>query len=251
MENTEEGFIASKEEMHSIVSTHQPIFLPWPGFFLKAWKSDILVLLDEVAFPLGRSWMGRNRLKDDRGELWLTVPIRRKGRSGQVIRDTEIYQETHWRKKHLRGLQQMYAHAPYTDDYLPELESIYRRPYNRLVDFNLALIRFLLKAVGVQVRLVLQSELGVSGQGTELLVDITRAVGADTFVALSAAGKYLDGSLFSANNIELQLSNYKSPVYPQLWGSFIYNLSIVDLLCNCGPNTLEIILKSQRSFLSA
>ena len=145
----------------------------------------------------------------------------------------------------------MYAHAPYKDDYLPELEYIYRCQYSRLVDFNLALIRYLLEAVGVQVRLVLQSELSVSGQGTELLVETTRAAGADTFFALTAASKHLDGSLFSANNIEIQVSNYKSPVYPQLWGSFIYNLSILDLLFNCGPKTLEIIKKYQSCSFSA
>ena len=237
--------------MSIIVTTHQPIFLPWPGLFFKAWKSDILVLLDEVPFPLGRSWISRNRLKGDIGELWLTVPISRKGKSGQLICEAEIFQETRWRKKHLQGMQMMYAHAPYKDDYLPELESIYRRQYSRLFDFNLALIRFLLEAVGVQVHLVLQSELGVSGQETELLVEITRAAGADTYSALTAASKHLDGSLFSANNIELQFSSYKSPVYPQLWGSFIYNLSIVDLLFNCGPKTMEIIRKSQSCSLRA
>lgn len=64
-----------RESDTMIVTTHPPIFLPWPGFFYKAWRADTMVLLDTVQFPLGRSWMTRNRLKSDQGELWpLTSP---------------------------------------------------------------------------------------------------------------------------------------------------------------------------------
>jgi hypothetical protein len=45
--------------------THQPIVLPWPGFFCKALRADALVLLDRVQCPLRRGWMHRNRLKSD------------------------------------------------------------------------------------------------------------------------------------------------------------------------------------------
>jgi len=51
-----------------IVTTHQPIFLPWPGLFDKALRADTGVLLDEVQFPLGRGWMNRNRLESQHGE---------------------------------------------------------------------------------------------------------------------------------------------------------------------------------------
>lgn len=53
-----------------IVTTHQPIFLPWPGFFYKALCADVMVLLDDVQFPLGRTWITRNRLKSAQGEQW-------------------------------------------------------------------------------------------------------------------------------------------------------------------------------------
>ena len=46
-----------------ILTTHQPIFLPWPGFFQKMLCADAMVLLDAVQFPRGRGWMTRNRLK--------------------------------------------------------------------------------------------------------------------------------------------------------------------------------------------
>lgn len=56
-----------------ILATHQPIFLPWPGFFHKAAHAQCMVLLDDVQFPRGKSRLNRNRLKDEDGTIWLTV----------------------------------------------------------------------------------------------------------------------------------------------------------------------------------
>ena len=55
------------QEQTMIVTTHQPIFLPWPGLFFKAMKADCIVLLDDVQFPQGRGWVNRNRLKNEQG----------------------------------------------------------------------------------------------------------------------------------------------------------------------------------------
>lgn len=65
--------------MSVTAAIHQPIFLPWPGLFRKAADADVLVLLDLVQFPRGRTWLTRNRLKNEDGEVWLTVPVSRKG----------------------------------------------------------------------------------------------------------------------------------------------------------------------------
>jgi WbqC-like protein family len=83
-----------------IITTHQPIFLPWPGFFAKALHADVMVLLDTVQFPLGRSWMMRNRLKSDQGELWLRVPVWKTGKGTQRICDVAICDDSPWPRKH-------------------------------------------------------------------------------------------------------------------------------------------------------
>jgi hypothetical protein len=44
------------------------------------------------------------------------------------------------------------------------------------------------------------------------------------------------------NGIEITRSNFRPPVYPQLWGDFIYNLSTLDLLLNCGPKSRDIVI---------
>ncbi len=227
-----------------IITTHQPIFLPWPGFFCKAYCADAMVLLDLVQFPLGRGWMTRNRLKCDKGELWLTVPVWKKGRGRQIIQNVEICDETDWRTKHLVSLQQQYVHAPYRDDHLPALESIYMRRHRRLVDLNVDLIRYLWDALGMDRRLLLQSELGVVGKGDDLLVAICGALKADTYATLPIVEKYLDTQRFRTHRIGLRFARFRPPVYPQLWGDFRYNLSAFDLLLNCGPKARDIVADS-------
>jgi hypothetical protein len=232
------------ESCTMMVTTHHPIFLPWPGFFYKALCADTMVLLDAVQFPLGRSWMTRNRLKSDQGELWLRVPVWKAGKGKQIIRDVAICDDRNWRRKHLYSLREQYAHAPYQDDYLPTLEAIYSRHYDRLVDLNLELIRFLWDVLGLQSRLLLQSEIGVSGMGTELLVSICRALDADTYVTLPFVKKHLEPALFPARDIMVRLVRFYPPIYPQLWDAFRYNLSAMDLLFNCGPKSLDIIARA-------
>jgi hypothetical protein len=226
-----------------VVTTHQPIFLPWPGFFFKAMNTDCMVLLDDVQFPRGRGWMNRNRLKSEQGELWLTVPVHKKGRGLQSIREVEVFGDSNWQRKHLRGIQQNYANAPYLDDHFPALKSIYKDNYQKLVALNVALIRYFLEALHIETELVLQSDLEVTGRATNLIIRICQRLGAQRYLTFSISAKYLDRRDFDRERIDLQLARHEAPVYPQLWGSFVGNLSVLDLLLNCGPRS-KVILSS-------
>lgn len=235
------GVPVAEGTMGVILAAHQPIFLPWPGFFHKAAHSDHLVLLDDVQFPRGRTWLTRNRLKNETGELWLTVPVMRKHRGLQAIRNVEIQNDTVWRKKHLGGMRQNYVHAPYFADYVPGIEAIYQRHHTQLVEFTIALIRFLLDALSISTPMIRQSELGVTGKGTNLLAGLCERLGADRFLTLSTAEKHIETGILRERGIEPVYASFRPPVYPQLWGYFVYNLSTLDLLLNCGPRSRAIV----------
>jgi hypothetical protein len=224
-----------------VVATHQPIFLPWPGLFYKAFRADAMVLLDRVQFPQGRGWLHRNRLKSDQGDRWLRVPLRKSGRGTQPIAEVETCEDTDWRTRHLRSIRELYAHAPYLQPHLTALEEIYARRHRTLTALNVDLIRYLWGALGVPSKLYLQSELGVGGQKADLLANVCGALKADTYLALTVAAKYMDPQALGARRIELALAKFRPPVYPQLWGDFRYNLSTIDLLLNCGPKARDII----------
>jgi hypothetical protein len=53
--------------------------------------------------------------------------------------------------------------------------------------------------------------------------------------------KHIDPGEMKPHGIDLVFANFHPPVYPQLWGEFVYNLSTLDLLFNCGPKSGEIV----------
>ena len=179
-----------------IVSAVQPYFAPFPGFFYKAHLADVLVILDGVQFPLGTTWISRNRFKNSQGTLWMTVPVWKKGLGLQKIDEVRICYDFHWTRKHLESLKVAYAHSPYFADHLPFVEELFSGKFERLIDLNLNIIKYILNQLRIRTRLVLLSDLGVPAKGDLLPVEICRKMGSLHFAAQYSARKYLDRDLF-------------------------------------------------------
>lgn len=224
-----------------ILSTNQPYFAPFPGFFFKAIHSDIFVILDQVQFPQGTTWVSRNRFKNDQGTLWMTVPVWKKGLGLQGIDEVQICHEGRWARKHLESLKSAYGKAPYLRDHLQFVEEMFSSRFEKLVDLNMEVIRYLMDQLLIETKLVLLSELGIEARGDELLVELCHKLGASRFLAQRSAKKYLGERRFREADIELKYFKPPAFVYPQLWGSFIPNLSTFDLIFNCGPKARDIL----------
>ena len=225
-----------------IIAANQPYFAPYAGFFYKASLCDNLVILDDVQFPRGTTWITRNRFKNDQGTLWLTIPVWKKGLGLQKIGTVRICHEGQWARKHLESLKHAYHNAPFFDQHLPFLKKLFTTDYEKIIDLNLEITRYIFDILELDTCLMKQSDLGVSGKGDRLLVNICKHLGATVFVAQGAAKKYIDGGLITRAGVTI---NYFSPpnlIYPQLWGDHIANLSIFDLIFNCGPKARDILL---------
>jgi hypothetical protein len=224
-----------------ILSTYQPYFAPFPGFFHKAHFSDIFVLLDTVQFPCGTTWISRNRFKNDQGTLWLTIPVWKKGLGLQNIDAIRICHEGRWVRKHLASLEHAYGNTPYYAEHADFIRETFASRFDRLVDFNMALIRYLIRHLIVETKLILLSETGIRQSGVGLLIELCHHFGASTYLAQRSSAQYLDQEVFQKANIELRFLKPPNPTYPQLWGEFIPNLSAFDLVFNCGPKAHDIL----------
>jgi len=225
-----------------IISTYQPFFAPFSAFFLKAYFSDMMVILDSVQFPQRTTWITRNRFKNDQGILWIAIPVWRKGLGLQQINEVRIHPEGSWRKKHTASLKKSYANAPYFNEHLDFVEEIFSERFKKLIDLNMAIILYLKQHLLIDTPIILLSGLGIQGKGNGLLINICREMGSSDYLAQRSAEKYLDKDLFSHAGISLHFFTPPSSVYPQLWGKFIHNLSTLDLLFNCGPKGHKILL---------
>jgi hypothetical protein len=115
--------------------------------------------------------------------------------------------------------------------------------FERLIDLNMEIIRYLLKHLQISARLVLLSEIGIEAREPRLSVGVCRELGATHFLAQGGARKYLDPAIFQKSGVKLRFFNPRPPVYPQLWGGFLPNLSVFDMLFNCGPAAQSILRK--------
>jgi len=227
-----------------ILSANQPYFSPFPGFFYKAHLSDIFVILDTVQFPQGTTWVTRNRFKSHQGTLWMTVPVWKKGLGLQRINRVKICHEGRWAKKHVESLKSAYRKAPYFEDHLEFVERMFSSNMEKIADLNLQIIRYLLDQLHIETKLILLSELDIEARGDRLLIELCQKLGADRFLAQKGAKKYLNEPLFKDTGIELAYFKAPSPVYPQLWGSFISNLSTFDLMFNCGQRAPGVLFNA-------
>lgn len=224
-----------------IAAIHQPNFIPWIGYFYKMLKCRRFVFLDDVQY-IRRGFTGRVKIKTPQGEKWLTVPVKKKGRYHQLVSEVELESGDIWKKKILGTLQSSYGKTPYFKTYFPEFETILQKDHRSLVELNIQLIQWLAQAFEINTPMVKSSELeGITGQSSERLVSICKAVGATRYLSGFGGQKYQEEEIFKANGIELVVYDFKHPEYTQLWGQFIPGLSAIDLLFNCGPQSVKIL----------
>jgi hypothetical protein len=218
----------------------QPGYLPWLGFFDQLRRADVFVYYDDVQYDK-HGWRNRNRIKTQTGPLWLTVPVRHGGLGLPVIREVEIDTRTDWARKHVASIRQAYARAPFLGDYLPALEELLHRRWQRLVDLDVAVVDLMASWFGLTRRIERSSALNIGGDKTERLVNICRHFGGSTYLSGAVAQDYLDEAWFERNGIAVEWQRFEHPVYPQLHGPFIAYLSALDVVLNCGADAAAIL----------
>ena len=227
-----------------IAVIHQPDFLPYLGFFHRLMYANIFVLLDHVQFVTnGRnSWTHRDKIKTIKGENWLTVGVR-KAKLGTPINEIMLA-NTEWRSENLNLLKENYRNAPYYSEIFPQLEALYAKPYERLVEFNVASIQLLMDWFEIKIPLVYSSGLAPTGKKNELLVDILGKIGATDYLSGVGARSYFAPEPYDSAGINVRWQDFNHPQYPQQFGGFTPFLSSIDMFFNCGIDGAKNILRN-------
>jgi hypothetical protein len=233
-----------------ILTAHQPNYLPYAGFFEKIARADRFLVVDNVQFVKRGTfgWMHRNRIRTGsaQGWDWLSVPVLTKGKFTQRICDAEIEPGVPWARKHWRTIEWNYRRAPYFGEYGPRFRELYERPWVRFADMAAAFIELILGLLGLPRTLERTSVLGLEGQASDLVLNLCRAAGADTYLSGVHGKDYLDLPAFERAGVRLVFQEYACPEYPQCWpGPFVPNLSIVDMLFNCGPDAGRVMRRDR------
>lgn len=229
-----------------ICTIHQPNYLPYLGFFEKAYNSDIFVLYDTTQFKKN-DWQNRNKLCTGNSWQWISLPILHD--FGQKIMEVKIKDPGKNLAKNWRSIKVIYGRAPFFKEYAPAYEDIYNSDIELISELNSKIILTAAGQLGLKTKFVKSSKLpDITTTSTQALIDINRHVNADTYISGAEGINYLDMDLWNSSGLKIIFQKYHHPVYKQ-FNSDVFQpyMNILDLIFNCGPESLEVLLGRKKA----
>ena len=218
-----------------ILSVHQPNFIPWIGYFHKIACSDIFILLDQVQYPRGKSVANRNKIKTINGVVELVVPISKpKGNEGKINYNELSFADPQWYVKILKTIYYSYSKSPYFTEVYVWIEHLFQ--LTNFCEMNIRFIEELTLKLKLNTIIKKQSEfnLDTALKNNDLIIALCQINQATEYLSGTGAKAYNDQEMYNSNSIKLSYTNFKHPVYQQLYGEFESNLFILDVLFNLG-----------------
>lgn len=220
----------------------QSMLFPWVGLLEQIRLADVFVHYDDVQFSKG-SFVNRIQLKLPEGVRWMTIPLHSLCQ-GQSIEDVQTKPLSEWSKGHLDMLRRSFGPAPFANDAMDLVASVYGCGHVRLGDLARASMLALSTYFGIdkETRFVDVKSLNILGSSSARVLAIVKAVGGDTYVTGHGASKYLDHEIFERAGVQVEYMKYEMSPYPQLNGPFTPYVSGLDLVANCGKAGAEHIV---------
>ena len=219
------------------IAVCQSNYIPWKGYFDLIAAVDEFIIYDDAQYTR-RDWRNRNFIKTPLGRQWLTVPVVVKGRYLQKICETEII-DSGWARNHWKALVQNYSRSSYFDEVSSWLEPLYTaETFTHLSALNLRFIKAVCDYLSIDTLIKSSSDYELCDGKSKRLAYLCLQAGGEEYISGPAARKYIEEEVFSNAGIALRWFNYEEyPQYPQLWGKFIHQVSVLDLLFNCGKKS--------------
>jgi hypothetical protein len=210
----------------------QPMYLPWAGFLAQLSLADVLIWLDDAQFSKG-SFTNRIQVQKEAGVGWLSIPVV-KSQGKQNIKNLQPVQ-SNWLKEHSLVLERCYGKSAYYDEIVAILERT--QAGQTLCSSIISSSESLLEVVGVEQKYtsLRSSEMGISGSGSQRVLNLVKAVNGTEYITGLGAKNYLAHDMFGDAGIDVKYMDYDVLPWPQQTTEFTPYVSALDLVANVAP----------------
>jgi len=183
------------------------------------------IIIERHENYLKQTYRNRCRILSANDVLNLTIPVKKVSSVKQIINHVKTEQDFNWKKEHWNSIVSAYSKSSFFLYYSDEFESVFRNEQeDNLFEFNLTLLKVILKL------LKKEAEFSFSEKYEKTY--------SDEFVDLR--------NFFSPKNPNSEKELVFTKNYLQVFSDkfpFRENLSVIDLLFNKGPESLEFLFR--------
>ena len=160
-----------------------------------------------------QTYRNRAEIYGPNGKLKLIIPVtKNRGSYHQKDIETMIDNNFLWQKNHWRSLQMSYRASPYFEFYEEDFYPFYNNKISSLMELNIGLIKVILKLLKFEIPIEEKNDNKVK-EKRDLII----------------SKKIVNVSILKYNQVFIDRHG------------FLSNLSIVDLLFNLGPRSLDYL----------
>lgn len=196
-------------------------YLPNAQYFTKILSFDIIYIEHNENY-IKQSFRNRCTILSANGPLDLTIPVSRAETDKIPIKELKIDYTQRWQAIHLKAIESAYRNSPFYLYYIDDIVAVYEQKFENLWDFNTQMLKELILLIGVNKHILPTTTFK---QPDVQLADFSEVIHPKPKIA-------------KPDNTFRHVTYYQ--VFESKFG-FIPNLSIIDLLFNNGPSTIDLL----------
>jgi hypothetical protein len=175
------------------------------------------IKIDAKEHFVKQSFRNRCIIYGANGRLPLIIPLKHEALFRTPMSEIQISEDEPWKKIHWRSITSAYRKSPFFEYYEDDLEKLFLNSETKLFNFNLECLQTIFKIL----KAPFQYEL------------------TDTYVKAPVDTLDLRDTFHTKKTSPLTLPRYFQ-VFEDQHG-FLSDLSVLDLICNLGPESLEYL----------
>lgn len=213
----------------------QPYLFPYIGYYQLVYAADFFIFYDDVTF-IKQSYINRNSILANNRSLRFSLPI--PGASSNTLIKDLNYSPA---DKLLKTIQQSYSKAPYYNDVMDFISSVFKSEQRSIAKLNGLSIIKTLNYLGIEKKIFYSSELEYDryAEREERLISLVKMHECGHYINSPGGRLLYNKDYFARNGLKLSFIDSKITLYKQPTKEFVPYLSMIDILMNC--NKEEIV----------